>query len=202
MSTSSLTLAPAPRSEAAEQVRAEVRDFLAAELAAGSFTTHVDTWLSGVDPAFSKKLGDRGWLGMTWPKQYGGHERSAMERYAVTEELLAAGAPVAAHWIADRQSGPNLLKFGTEKQRREILPRIAAGECFFVIGMSEPDSGSDLASIRTRAVRNDDGDWVVNGVKIRPSNAHASHYGVVLVRASPVQEGPRGRHRGLSPLLV
>ena len=106
MSSNSLTLAPAPRSEAAEQVRAEVREFLAAELAAGTFETHVDTWLSGVDPAFSKKLGDRGWLGMTWPKEYGGHERTAMERYAVTEELLAAGAPVAAHWIADRQSGP------------------------------------------------------------------------------------------------
>src|SRR5215211_9018088 len=68
MSSNSLTLAPAPRSEAAEQVREEVREFLAAELAAGSFQTHVDTWLSGVDPAFSKKLGDRGWLGMTWPR--------------------------------------------------------------------------------------------------------------------------------------
>jgi alkylation response protein AidB-like acyl-CoA dehydrogenase len=200
MSSNSLTLAPAPRSEAAEQVRAEVREFLAAELAAGTFQTHVDTWLSGVDPAFSKKLGERGWLGMTWPKQYGGHERTAMERYAVTEELLAAGAPVAAHWIADRQSGPNLLKFGTEKQRQEILPRIAAGECFFVIGMSEPDSGSDLASIRTKATRNSDGDWVVNGAKVWTSNAHHSHYGIVLVRTSPAD--PANRHGGLSQLLV
>jgi alkylation response protein AidB-like acyl-CoA dehydrogenase len=198
--SSALTLAPAPRSEAAEQVRADVREFLAAELAAGTFETHVDTWLSGVDPAFSKKLGDRGWLGMTWPKQYGGHERTAMERYAVTEELLAAGAPVAAHWIADRQSGPNLLKFGTEKQRQDILPRIAAGECFFVIGMSEPDSGSDLASIRTKASRNDAGDWVVNGAKVWTSNAHYSHYGIVLVRTSTAD--PANRHAGLSQLLV
>ncbi len=198
----SLTLAPAPRSEAAERVRAEVRAFLAAELAAGAFSTHVDTWLSGVDPAFSRKLGERGWLGMTWPKRYGGHERTAMERYAVTEELLAAGAPVAAHWIADRQSGPNLLRYGTEEQRRTILPRIAAGECFFVIGMSEPDSGSDLASIRTRAARDGNGDWVVNGAKVWTSNAHASHYGIVLVRTSPPGEGPRGRHQGLSQLLV
>jgi alkylation response protein AidB-like acyl-CoA dehydrogenase len=198
--SNSLSLAPAPPSEAAEKVRAEVREFLAAELAAGSFQTHVDTWLGGVDPAFSKKLGERGWLGMTWPKQYGGHERTAMERYAVTEELLAAGAPVAAHWIADRQSGPNLLKFGTEQQRQEILPRIAAGECFFVIGMSEPDSGSDLASIRTRATRNGDGDWVVNGAKIWTSNAHHSHYGIVLVRTSPAD--PANRHAGLSQLLV
>jgi alkylation response protein AidB-like acyl-CoA dehydrogenase len=200
MSTQSLTLAPAPRSEAAEQVRAEVREFLAAELAAGTFTTHVDTWLSGVDPAFSRKLGERGWLGMTWPARYGGHERTAMERYAVTEELLAAGAPVAAHWIADRQSGPNLLRYGTEAQRRAVLPRIAAGECFFVIGMSEPDSGSDLASIRTRAARDADGDWVVNGAKVWTSNAHLSHYAITLVRTSPAD--PAARHAGMSQLLV
>ncbi|WP_299958974.1 acyl-CoA dehydrogenase family protein [uncultured Modestobacter sp.] len=200
MGSNSLTLAPAPRSAAAEEVRAEVREFLAAELAAGTFTTHVDTWLSGVDPAFSCKLGERGWLGMTWPKRYGGHERTAMERYAVTEELLAAGAPVAAHWIADRQSGPNLLRYGTEAQRTEILPRIAAGECYFVIGMSEPDSGSDLASIRTRATRNGDGDWVVNGAKVWTSNAHTSHYAITLVRTSPAD--PANRHAGLSQLLV
>ena len=200
--SSSLTLAPAPPSEAAEEVRTQVREFLAEELAAGTFTTHVDTWLSGVDPSFSRKLGERGWLGMTWPKQYGGHERSAMERYAVTEELLAAGAPEAAHWIADRQSGPNLLRYGTEAQRQAILPRIAAGECYFVIGMSEPDSGSDLASIRTRATRNADGDWVVNGAKVWTSNAHHSHYAITLVRTGPPGEGPRGKHQGLTQLLV
>ncbi len=158
------------------------------------------TTAAGVDPAFSRKLGERGWLGMTWPKKYGGHERSAMERYAVTEELLAAGAPVAAHWIADRQSGPNLLTYRTEKQRQEILPRIAAGECFFVIGMSEPDSGSDLASIRTRATRNEDGDWVVNGAKVWTSNAHHSHYAITLVRTAA--QDPANRHAGLSQLLV
>src|SRR3954466_7935403 len=200
--SSSLTLAPAARSEAAERVRAEVREFLAAELAAGTFQTHVDTWLSGVDPAFSKKLGERGWLGMTWPKKYGGDERAAMGRSAAAEELLAGGAPVAAHGIADRQSGPNLLRYGTEAQRQEILPRIAAGECYFVIGMSEPDSGSDLASIRTRAARNADGDWVVNGAKVWTSNAHHSHYGIVLVRTGPPGEGPRGKHQGLTQLLV
>src|SRR3712207_5655076 len=200
--SSPLTLAPAPPSEAAEEVRAQVRAFLAEELAAGSFTTHVDTWLSGIDPAFSRKLGERGWLGMTWPKQYGGRERPAMEGYAGTEALLAAGAPVAARWIADRQSGPNLLRYGTEGQRKEILPRIAAGECYFVIGMSEPDSGSDLASIRTRAARNADGDWVVNGAKVWTSNAHHSHYAIVLVRTGAPGEGPRGKHQGLTQLLV
>ncbi|MET8354662.1 acyl-CoA dehydrogenase family protein [Micromonospora sp. NPDC005206] len=65
----------------------------------------VDTWLSSFDAEFSRRLGERGWLGMTWPKRYGGHERSALERFVVIEELLAAGAPAAAHWVADRQSG-------------------------------------------------------------------------------------------------
>src|SRR4051812_12080585 len=133
MGSNSLTLAPAPRSAAAEQVREEVRAFLAEELAAGSFTTHVDTWLSGVGPAFSKKLGERGWLGMTWPERYGGHERTAMERYAVTEELLAAGAPLAAHWIADPQSGPHPLRYGTQAQRTENLPPVAPGGGHFLV---------------------------------------------------------------------
>src|SRR3954451_2059611 len=190
MSSNSLTLAPAPRSEAAEQVRGEVREFLAAELAAGTFQTHVDTWLSGVDPVFSKKLGERGWLGMTWPKQYGGHERSAMERYAIAEELLAAGAPVAAHWIADRQSGPSILRFGTEEQRQRYLPGIARGELYFAIGMSEPESGSDLASVRTRAERVDGG-WVVNGTKVWTSHAHHAHHMLTLVRTSPLDASRR-----------
>ena len=84
------------------------------------------------------------WIGMTWPRRYGGHERSAMERYTVLEEMLAAGAPVGAHWTADRQSGPLLLRFGTEAQRERFLPGIARGEVYFCIGMSEPQSGSDL----------------------------------------------------------
>lgn len=197
---SRLTLQPAPVSPAADRVRMEVREFLRAELDASTFTPCVDSWLSGVDPAFSRKLGERGWLGMTWPARYGGHDRSAMERYAVAEELLIAGAPVAAHWVADRQSGPNLLRFGTEEQRATLLPRIAAGECYFAIGMSEADSGSDLASIRTRAVRNDAGDWVVSGAKIWTSNAHSSHYAIVLVRTATIDH--KHRHEGMSQLLV
>src|SRR5690242_5882587 len=90
---------------------------------------------------------------MTWPKRYGGGERSMLERCVVTEELLAAGAPVGSHWIADRQSAPLLLRYGSEEQRLAFLPGIACGEIFFCIGMSEPDSGSDLASIRTRGCR-------------------------------------------------
>ncbi len=98
----------------AEELRAEVRAFLSCEITAGAFSPRCDSWLGEYSPEFSRKLGERGWLGMTWPKRYGGHERSALERFVVTEELLAAGAPVASHWIADRQSGPSILRHGKE----------------------------------------------------------------------------------------
>jgi alkylation response protein AidB-like acyl-CoA dehydrogenase len=147
--------------ESAEVLRKEVRAFLAGEIASIPEEKRAQSW-SGSSIEFSKKLGAKGWIGMTWPKKYGGHERSYLERYVVLEELLAAGAPVGAHWVADRQSGPLFLRFGTEEQRQAIVPRIAKGELRFCIGMSEPDSGSDLASVRTRAERTKDG-WLVNG---------------------------------------
>src|SRR5499433_4437252 len=122
-----------------EALRAEVREFIAEELAAGLWVPNSD-FGSHRSAGFSRRLGARGWIGMTWPKKYGGGERSMLERYVATEEMLVAGAPVAAHWIADRQSGPLLLRFGTEEQRQRFLPRIARGELAFAIGMSEPDS--------------------------------------------------------------
>ncbi|GAA1866883.1 acyl-CoA dehydrogenase family protein [Pseudonocardia ailaonensis] len=176
-------------------LRAEVREFLAE----ASFTPRVDSWLSGWDEKFSRELGRRGWLGMTVPQEYGGHGRRALERYVVTEELLAAGAPVAAHWIADRQIAPSLLRFGTEEQRARFLPGIAAGEIYFGIGMSEPDSGSDLASVRSRAVRVAGG-WELSGSKVWTSGAHHAHAFFALVRTSPAEEGTR--HSGLSQLIV
>ena len=184
---------------AAEKLRAEVREFLSAEVAAGTFSPRCDSWLGDYSPKFSHKLGERGWLGMTWPKRYGGHERSALERFVVTEELLAAGAPVASHWIADRQSGPSILRYGTEEQKKRFLPAIARGECFFSIGMSEPESGSDLASVRTSAERVHGG-WRVNGTKIWTGGAHRSHYAIVLCRTSPPDE--KDRHAGLSQLIL
>ena len=183
----------------AEALRQEVRAFLARERASGGYRPMADCWGSGWSAEFSRKIGQQGWLGMMWPKQYGGGERSALERYIVTEELVSAGAPVAAHWVADRQSGPLLLRFGTEEQRQKILPRIVAGECFFAIGMSEPDSGSDLASLRTAATKVEGG-WKLNGRKIWSSGAHHCHYMIVLCRTSPRDEG--NRHEGLSQLLV
>ncbi|MGZ0190046.1 MAG: acyl-CoA dehydrogenase family protein [Alphaproteobacteria bacterium] len=192
-----------PKVEFTAELRAlqqEVRGFLTEERASGGFTPVGDGWGFGVDLDFSRKLGQRGWLGMTWPKQYGGHERSSMERYVVTEELLAAGAPVSAHWVADRQSGPMLLKNGTEAQKLDILPRIAAGECFFAIGMSEPDSGSDLASLRTTATKVDGG-YKINGTKIWSSGAHFCHYMIATVRTGGARDD-KNRHEGLSQFLV
>ena len=180
-------------------LRAQVREFLAEQLAAGTFTPAVDAWLCGWDENFTRLLAQRGWLGMTVPEHYGGHGRSFDERFIVTEELLAAGAPVAAHWIADRQIVPSLLKYGTEEQKHEFLPRIVRGECFFGIGMSEPDSGSDLASVRTRAMRLDGG-WSVSGTKVWTSGAHRAHAFIVLARTEPVD--PAHRHAGLSQFIV
>jgi alkylation response protein AidB-like acyl-CoA dehydrogenase len=182
-----------------DKLRVQVRAFLAKELAAGRFTPRCDAWLAGWNPEFSRALARHGWVGMTFPREYGGHGRSTLERFAVTEELLAAGAPVAAHWIADRQMGPSLLRFGTEAQKERFLPAIARGECFFGIGMSEPDSGSDLASVRTRASRVDTG-WVLDGTKVWTSGAHHAHALVVLARTEPVDPGDR--HAGLSQFIV
>jgi alkylation response protein AidB-like acyl-CoA dehydrogenase len=180
-----------------EALRAEVRAFVAEELAAGRWQRGGD-FASNYDPAFSRRLGARGWLGMTWPRQYGGHERSMLERLVVTEELLAASAPVAAHWIGDRQSGPLLLRFGTEAQRETFLPRIVRGEIFFSIGMSEPDSGSDLASVRTRATPAEGG-WRINGQKVWTTFAHRNDYAIVLARTG---EAGATRHAGLSQFIV
>lgn len=188
---------PAEFPPTASALRREVRAFLEQERAAGSFAPSVGAMVEA-DEAFSAKIGARGWLGMTWPKQYGGGERSALERYVVVEELLAAGAPVACHWIAERQSGPQILRHGSERARQEILPRIAAGKCYFAIGMSEPDTGSDLASVKSRA-RKVDGGWSITGRKVWTSIAHRAHYVIALVRSSGT---PDQRHFGLTQFIV
>ncbi|OWK29299.1 acyl-CoA dehydrogenase family protein [Sphingomonas dokdonensis] len=195
--TTDLRFPTPPSHEGAEALRHEVRDFLANVLVDRSSLRRADSW-NGFDRDFSRKLGQRGWLGMTWPKKYGGHERSAYERYVVMEETLAAGAPVASHWIADRQSGPSLLKYGTEAQKEAILPGIAAGETVFCIGMSEPDSGSDLAATRTRATPVDGG-WNVTGTKLWTTGAHQADYMILFCRTSG---SPADRQAGTSQLLV
>ena len=179
------------------QLREEVREFLHVELAALTPLEKARSWM-GFDAVFSRKLGARGWIGMTWPKQYGGRERSALERYVVLEELLAAGAPVAAHWIADRQSGPLLLRYGTQAQRERFLPAIARGEHYFCIGLSEPGAGSDLAAVRTRA-HAVEGGWRLNGTKLWTTLADRAHSMIALVRTSGEADA---RHVGLSQLLI
>lgn len=178
-------------------LRQEIRAFLAEELPRIPLVKRAQTW-SGSDAEFSRKMGAKGWIGMTWPKKYGGHERSFFDRYVMLEEMLAAGAPVGAHWIGDRQSGPLLLRFGTEEQRQKILPRVAKGECYFCIGMSEPDSGSDLAATRTRADKVDGG-YKVNGTKLWTSGAHTAHYMIGLFRTNL---DPQNKHAGLTQFLV
>ncbi|WP_430417424.1 acyl-CoA dehydrogenase family protein [Parasphingorhabdus sp.] len=184
---------------ALEELRAELQTFLKEEREAGNFRPEPECWMASADPEFSKKMGQRGWIGLTWSSQYGGHDKTALERYIVTEETLRAGAPVAAHWIADRQHAPMLLEHGTEEQKLDILPRIAAGQCYFAIGLSEPGAGSDLANVKTKAEKVDGG-WKINGLKIWSSGAHMSHYMVAILRTSPADG--RNRHVGLSQIMV
>lgn len=195
------TLVPqaTPRSREHDELRSAVRAFLEAEFTSGAIEARVDSWLTAWDEEFSRRLATQGWVGMTIPSRYGGHDRGHVERFVVTEELLAAGAPVAAHWIADRQIAPSLLKFGTEEQKRTLLPGIAAGTTFFGIGMSEPDSGSDLASVRTKASRVDSG-WKVSGAKVWTSRAHRAHYFICLARTETVDRADR--HAGLSQFII
>jgi alkylation response protein AidB-like acyl-CoA dehydrogenase len=194
-STTLSAVAPDP---AWRDLREDVRRFLRDELAKQGFTPGVDGWLTGWSEQFSRSLAERGWVGMTIPREYGGHGRSHFERFVVTEELLVAGAPVAAHWIADRQVAPSLVRFGSEEQKNVLLPAIAAGRCTFAIGMSEPDAGSDLASVRTRALPADGG-WRINGTKVWTSGAHHADKILVLARTSGSHTD---RHQGLSQIIV
>ncbi len=179
-------------------LRREVRAFLADAGHGWSGRDIGHSW-TGFDREFSLEVGRRGWIGMTWPKQYGGHERSGLERYVMVEEMLAAGAPVGAHWFGDRQSGPLLLRMGTEEQRTHLLPLIAQGKAAFCIGLSEPDSGSDLASIRSRATRVDGG-WQLEGRKVWTTNAHLCDFMIALFRTGGPAETEK--HKGLSQFVV
>jgi alkylation response protein AidB-like acyl-CoA dehydrogenase len=187
-------LEPTALSDSERALQREVRSWLAQRLPAGRYP--VGLGMTGaVDRAFSMDLGAKGWLGMTLPAEFGGRGRSAVDRQLVVEELLAVGAPVGFHWVADRQSGPSIAANGTAEQKAFFLPRIAAGEISFAIGMSEPDSGSDLASLRTRAVRSGD-DWVVSGAKIWTTNGATADYALCLFRTSDERRG------GLTQFIV
>jgi len=181
-----------------EALREQVRAFLREAMRGIPAHQRARSWAGG-DAAFSRQLAQRGWVGATLPKDYGGAGRSTWARFVLAEELLNAGAPVGLHWIAERQSGPLLLKYGSEAQKAFFLPRICRAEAFFCIGMSEPGAGSDLAGVCTRAAANADGSWTLNGQKIWTTNAHHCHYMLALVRTS---DRPGDRHAGLSQFIV
>ena len=176
-------------------LRSEVRSFLDSELAHDSFAPHCDSWLTGFDPGFSQRLGQQGLIGLMLPKEFGGRGLGVQERLVVSEELLAVGAPVAAHWFAERQFAPSILRHGSPDQQREWLPRVTAGQAWIAIGLSEADAGSDLAAIRTRAQKVDGG-WQISGAKLWSSGAHTAHAIVVLARTGGE------RHEGLTQFIV
>jgi acyl-CoA dehydrogenase len=182
-----------------QTLRAQVRAFLEEEIAAGTFDPHDPAHSDSYNRGFSRRVGARGWIGMTWPKKYGGHERSYLERYVVTEEFRVANAPANFHFVADRQSGPILLKYAPEHIKADILPRICRGELCFAIGMSEPGSGSDLFAAKTKATKADGG-WRINGSKIWTSSAHIADYMLALFRTAPPTK--ENRRHGLTQFLV
>ena len=191
------TIVYVPLTDRDDDLRRTVRSLLEgmADLPA---SRRARSWM-GFDRDFSRRLGAAGLLGLGLPAEYGGADRGVMARFVVAEELLAVGAPVAAHWIADRQSAPLILRYGTPEQRRSLLPAIVSGESCFCIGMSEPGSGSDLASVRTRATQLPDGRWRVDGQKVWTTNAQHADFMVALVRTSGE---PADRQRGLSQILI
>ena len=183
----------------ADALRPAVRAFLDEALRGRPTDRLARSWM-GFDADFSRALARQGWVGMTLPREYGGGGKDAFHRFVLAEELLARGAPVSAHWIADRQSGPLILKYGSEAQRAFFLPKICAADIFFCIGMSEPNAGSDLASVGTRATPDPaTGGWRLNGRKIWTTQAHRGDYMIALVRSSGSAED---RHKGLSQFII
>ena len=178
-------------------LREKVRQFIQQHLKNVPASVRARSWM-GFDETFSREMAKAGWVGLTLPKQYGGAGLDPYTRFVIVEEMLSQGAPVAAHWIADRQSGPLINRYGSDAQKEFYLPKICKAEVFFCIGMSEPQSGSDLASIKTKAVKNSEG-WLLNGQKVWTTNAHQSKYMIALVRTSGTSED---RNKGLSQLIV
>ncbi|MCU1399590.1 MAG: putative acyl-CoA dehydrogenase [Acidimicrobiales bacterium] len=181
----------------AEQIELRERARQVAADAVRRFGRHNDSWINGYSKEFAKELGELGWIGMTWPTEFGGGGRPAIDRLIVGEELIKAGAPVAAMWFADRQMGPTLIAYGRADQQAEFLPKILSGETTWCIGMSEPDAGSDLAGLKTAAVRDGD-DWVINGQKIWTSFGEVADYCYLICRTTT--EGPP--HAGISEIVV
>ncbi len=183
--------------EEQEKLRREVREFLEGELKQELWQPSCDAWIQAYDPAFTKRVAAKGWIGLMWPKEYGGQGRSYMDRLVVTEEMLRYGAPAACHWFADRQIGGGILTFGTEEQKREYLPRILRGEMYVGLGMSEPEAGSDLASLQTKAIEKGD-EFIIDGQKMWTSGGRFMTHIYLVARTDP--EAPK--HKGISEFIV
>ncbi|HUV45301.1 MAG TPA: acyl-CoA dehydrogenase family protein [Dehalococcoidales bacterium] len=180
-----------------EAFRKEVSDFLEEEIRNGTFQPMCDGWIQGYSPGFTRKMAARGWIGLSWPREYGGQGRSETDRLILTEELLRYGAPAACHWFADRQIGRSLIAHGTEEQKQELLPLILKGEAYIGLGMSEPEAGSDLASLQTRAVEDGD-DYIIDGQKMWTSCARFMTHVYLVARTDP--DAPK--HRGISEFVI
>ncbi len=176
-----------------EKFRLEVRKFLEEEIRQGLWQPTCDAWIMGHNPEFSKRVAKQGWIGLTWPKELGGQGRSFIDRLILTEEMLRYGAPAACHWFADRQIGGAIVHYGTEEQKKELLPMILKGEAYVGLGMSEPDAGSDLASLKTRAVEDGD-DYIIDGQKTWTSGGSHMNWIYLVARTDP--DAPK--HRGIS----
>ena len=183
--------------EEQEKFRKEIRDFLEGEKKQGLWEPSIDSWIMAYDPEFTKRVAAKGWIGLTWPKEYGGQGRCAFDRLILTEEMLRYGAPAACHWFADRQIGGSVLKLGTEQQKRELLPKIMRGEMYVGLGMSEPEAGCDLASLKTQATKKDD-HYVINGQKTWTSGGKHMNYLYLLARTDPSV----AKHQGLSEFII
>lgn len=183
--------------EAGVEMRGRARNVIATWFEDPTHHPVADAWLRGFEPEFSKRLSREGLIGLSWPTEYGGSGRSNLDRLAVTEELLRAGAPSAAHWSSERQIGPALLRLGTPEAKDELLPKIISIDAIFCLGMSEAGAGSDLAAVETTA-RRVDGGWVINGTKMWTGHAHRATHAYVLARTSAESR----KHRGLSEFLV
>jgi hypothetical protein len=183
--------------EEQNRFREEVRDFLEGEIEQGLWKPSCDAWIQGYNPEFTKRVAQKRWMGLTWPKEYGGQERSFVDRFILTEEMLRYGAPAACHWFADRQIGGSILKYGSEEQKREFLPKIIRGEMYVGLGMSETEAGSDLASLRTMAVE-DGNDYIINGQKTWTSGAWFMNHIYLLARTDTTVP----KHRGISEFII
>ena len=184
----------------AEAFRGEIRDWLVTNLPDGWFDPGFEMAAEerkAFNEGWPTKLFDGGWICATWPTEYGGKGLTTMQGVVLAEEFATAKAPLRADFFGDTLVGPTILQWGTEEQKREFLPKILKGEMSWCQGFSEPNSGSDLASLKTTAILDGD-EWIINGQKVWTTQGHHADYCFLLTRTDP--DAPK--HKGISYLLV